>query len=142
MASLLPDHYGCVILSNVVAPFIVSSILGGNVMSARKKFGVEYPNLYATPKFHEKADEFNLIQRGHQNMFETALFYVPMSILAGLQHPLAVAAGGIFYCIGCSAYQIGYTKGAAKRNSGLGVFKYVGLLTTLVVSIKFALTKI
>lgn len=95
---------------------------------------------YAVPKVHEKADEFNNVQRGHQNMLESAVFWIPLSLVAGLHHPLAVAAGGVCYSIGCLSYLSGYTKGAEKRNGGLGVLKYVGLLTSLIVSIKFAIT--
>ena len=98
-----------------------------------------YKNLYATPKHHDKADEFNRIQRGHQNMFETAMFYVPMSIIAGLEHPCAVGLGGMCYCIGCFAYQTGYSKDAEARNKGLGPVKYIGLLTSLICSVKLAL---
>ena len=75
-------------------------------------------------------------------MLESAMFWIPMSLVAGLENPLAVAIGGVFYNIGCVAYQGGYTKGAEKRNSGLGVCKYVGLLTSLICSIKFAVKRV
>eukprot|EP00621_Florenciella_sp_RCC1693_P008171 CAMPEP_0182545540 /NCGR_PEP_ID=MMETSP1323-20130603/34674_1 /TAXON_ID=236787 /ORGANISM="Florenciella parvula, Strain RCC1693" /LENGTH=90 /DNA_ID=CAMNT_0024756697 /DNA_START=35 /DNA_END=303 /DNA_ORIENTATION=+ len=85
----VPAHYGAVILCNVVAPTLVSSIaLAGRVMSARKEFKVEYPNLYGVPGVHKQADDFNKVQRGHQNMLEGAMFYIPMSLVAGLEHPL------------------------------------------------------
>ena len=62
----LPDEYPYVLFAAIVAPFITSFVMGGKVMSARKKFNVQYPNLYATPGFHKEADEFNRVQRGHQ----------------------------------------------------------------------------
>ena len=171
----LPDHYGLVILCNVCGPFIVSGvILAGRVMAARTLHNVKYPNLYASPGHHDKADEFNQVQRGHQNMFETAvgasnisqiifslpsfgfkhahvcsrasfiprtqIFYIPMSIIAGVQHPLAVAFGGFCYCLGCVTYQSGYKKSPEDRNKGLGPIKYIGILTSLIVSVKLALT--
>lgn len=140
--SLLPSHYGVVIIGNIVAPFITSMYLGSVVMTARKTYDVQYPNLYAVPGTHKFADAFNNVQRGHQNMLESAMFYIPMSLVAGLKHPLAVGIGGVFYCIGCLGFQAGYKLGPEKRNSGLGVLKYVGLLTTLVCSIKLAITLI
>jgi glutathione S-transferase len=39
-------------------------------MKARKEYGIGYPNLYATPGYHDKADEFNRVQRSHQNYME------------------------------------------------------------------------
>ena len=83
----VPAHYGAVILCNVVAPAMLSMfVLAGKVMSARKEFGVAYPNLYGVPGVHKQADEFNKIQRGHPNMFESAIFYLPLSLVAGLEH--------------------------------------------------------
>lgn len=142
MADSLPKGYGFVVLSNVVAPMICSMYMGSVVMKARKTFNIEYPNLYAIPGLHEKADEFNRVQRGHQNMLESVVFWIPMSIIGGLEHPLAVAIAGMFYNIGCLSYQKGYVQGVDKRNSGLGIFKYVGLLTSLVCSVKFSLKKL
>ena len=66
-----------------ILPFVTSTLLGGKVMSARycpppvklsairanrvlsdprrnrKEMDVPYPNLYATPGYHKRADEFN-----------------------------------------------------------------------------------
>ena len=41
----LPDCYGWVVASGVILPFVSSILLGGSVMTARKKFEVHYPNL-------------------------------------------------------------------------------------------------
>jgi hypothetical protein len=46
---------------------------------------------------------------------------------------------GALYNLGALIYAYGYrTGGAGKRNGGLAVVKYVGLLTTVVTSIMFA----
>ena len=58
-------------------------------MAARKQFDVQYQIVW-NPRFSAKCRFFNQVQRGHQNMFESAIFYVPMSIVAGLKHPLTV----------------------------------------------------
>jgi hypothetical protein len=42
----VPANYGYVVLGAAVAPVITSLFfLGGDVMKARKTYGVEYPNL-------------------------------------------------------------------------------------------------
>lgn len=45
----VPDKYGYVILTCTVLPFMSSLWMAGQVMKAREKFNVFYPNLYATP---------------------------------------------------------------------------------------------
>jgi glutathione S-transferase len=65
------SEYGWTILGAGIAPFIGLLALGGQVMEARKKYGVDYPNLYAVPGYHKDADAFNRVQRGHQNALES-----------------------------------------------------------------------
>lgn len=81
----VPDGYGYVVLTSVVGQYFVSTYLGVEVMKARKAFNVPYPNLYATPGFHKQADEFNRVQRGHQNMYETSGIFSLMSLFSGLR---------------------------------------------------------
>lgn len=46
----IPAGYGLVVLCNAVIPTLVMFfVLGSRVMGGRKKFGVPYPNMYATP---------------------------------------------------------------------------------------------
>jgi hypothetical protein len=45
----VPDKYGYVILTCTVLPFMSNLWMAGQVMKAREKFKVFYPNLYATP---------------------------------------------------------------------------------------------
>ena len=49
----VPSEYGYVILANGVGTFVTLMALGGQVMAARKKYNVQYPNMYATPNFHK-----------------------------------------------------------------------------------------
>ena len=108
MSLQVPPNYGYVLLSCVVSPFVTTFVMGGNVMAARKKYNVTYPNLYATPGFHKDADAFNRVQRGHQSMFETLWFFLPAALVGGLKHPIAVSIEGILYCVGGYLYQLGY----------------------------------
>ena len=61
------------------------------VSLARKRFGVEYPTLYAESS-HKNAKAFNCVQRAHQQTLE---WMAPVQILTastGLVFPLAAAA--------------------------------------------------
>ena len=79
------------------------------------------------------------MQRGHQSMFETAIFYVPLSLAIGRKHPITIGLGGLCYTIGAYTYGSNYKlNGADNRNGGLAILKYVGLLTTLVTAIKIS----
>ena len=62
----------------------------------------------AVPKVHEKADEFNRVQRGHQNMLETMSSVCVMGLVAGLKYPLVAAGLSVAYCIGNWFYQTAY----------------------------------
>lgn len=81
----IPDNYGYVVLTTLVGQFFVTSLMGGNVMTARKNLDVPLPNLYATPGVHKNAEEFNRIQRGHQNMLESITSVTAMALVGGLK---------------------------------------------------------
>jgi glutathione S-transferase len=48
----------------------MNSYLTYNVLAARNKYGIQYPNLYA-PLGHKNEKEFNCAQRAHQNTLES-----------------------------------------------------------------------
>ena len=96
----VPDEYTYVLFSTTVVPFVTSTIMGGRVMSARQRLKVQYPNLYAVPGYHDKADEFNRVQRGHQNLFETIGSVTTMLLVGGLQSPRVATALALAYCAG------------------------------------------
>mmetsp|Transcript_42638 Transcript_42638/g.102820 ORF Transcript_42638/g.102820 Transcript_42638/m.102820 type:complete len:151 (+) Transcript_42638:136-588(+) len=131
----IPNEYGWVVLGAGVGPFICGVMLSGSVMSAREKYNVPYPNLYAVPGYHKDCDAFNRIQRGHQNFLENLGTYVTLTLLGGLKHPLACAIGSVLYWIGSVLYQKGYADtsvdAAKARHMKGGPVKYIGLLTSL-----------
>lgn len=100
--STFRSEYGYVIIGSVIVPTVGLMMMGGNVMEARKKYNVKYPNLYAVPGVHKDADAFNQVQRGHQNAMETFPSVLAMLLVGGLKHPLACAAGGVIWTIGMS----------------------------------------
>jgi glutathione S-transferase len=111
-------------------------------MKARDKFDVQYPNLYASPGYHKQADEFNRVQRGHQNMLESWTTFTAVSLLGGLKYPIAVSIYGILYSVGNILFQVGYADTTldvkmARYKKGGGL-KYVGLLGSLGACISLA----
>lgn len=138
----IPQQYGYVILTCVVGPFVTSSVLGNVVMAARKKYGVDYPNLYATPGFHKDADAFNRIQRGHQSLFEVLPLFIAAALIGGLKHPITVAVEGFLFCVGSYLYQVGYadTKLDVEQARHLkgGPIRVIGFLGTVGAAISVA----
>lgn len=138
----VPDKYGFVILCSTVVPLVSAQIMGSSVMKARDKFNVQYPNLYATPGYHKQADEFNRVQRGHQNMLESWTTFTAVSLLGGLKYPIAVSIYGILYSVGNILFQVGYADTTldvkmARYKKGGGL-KYVGLFGSLGACISLA----
>ena len=83
----VPSDYGYVVLAVGGGSLVVPTLMGGAVMKARREFDVQYPNLYATPGYHKRADDFNRVQRGHQAMFESLTSVSIMTLLGGIRYP-------------------------------------------------------
>jgi glutathione S-transferase len=131
----LPDNYGYVVLGCCVLPFITTFAMGGVVMKAREDCSVPYPNLYATPGFHKKADEFNRVQRGHQAVFEALTSFTAFGLIGGIKHPIAAAVSGVLFSIGNYLYQVGYGDTTldvkTARYKKCGALKFVGFFLAL-----------
>jgi glutathione S-transferase len=130
----LPDEYPYVIVSTTIVPFVANMLMGGPVMKARKRLEVPYPNAYATPGYHKHADEFNRVQRGHQNMFETMPNMIVMALVGGIKYPITSAVCALAYSAGSWLYLIGYSDTSldvktARYKKG-GAVKMLGLLGT------------
>jgi glutathione S-transferase len=138
----VPFAYGYVLLSVGVGSFVVTTLMGGPVMAARKRFAVPYPNLYATPGYHKQADEFNRVQRGHQNMFESLPQVMAMTLIGGLKYPTTNAAGFALYLLGSYLYLKGYADTSldvkmARYQRGGGL-KWLGVLWAMGSTISLA----
>jgi hypothetical protein len=101
--------------------------------------------VYATPGVHEKADEFNRVQRGHQNMFETLPSVMAMTLVAGLKYPIVSAGLMLTYCLGNWFYLVGYANMAydvkmARYKNPLAVLKPLGMLGSLVACVTACVT--
>ena len=82
VADFLAKEYGYVILASTGA-FALNFYLSMKVGMARKKYNVQYPEMYS-----DKEPTFNCIQRAHQNTLEGIPFYLSLLLTGGIRHPL------------------------------------------------------
>merc|ERR1712203_1264858 len=115
-----------------------------NVVKARKKYKVEYPALYA-PGNHPNADEFNSVQRAHQNTLEN---WAPVQLLMafnGILHPKFAAACGAIWAAGRVIYGRGYAGGGPEGRKIGGLISHLGdfplLIGCFVVGVKMVKQK-
>jgi len=124
LMEVLPEHYGYVIFVAVDSIF-VNMWMARNVGKARKQFGIKYPTMYATEN-----NEFNCIQRAHQQTLELYPSFLMLLFIGGLQHPRFAAGCGAVYLLGRIVFAKGYYTGdPEKRKKGFfGMFGLMGLL--------------
>jgi len=131
----LPEGYGWVVLTGVASIFMCMW-KGIKVGQARKKYKVEYPDMYS------KDDQtFNCIQRAHQNTLENFPPFLFFLTMGGLSHPLVAAVSGWIWIAGRVVYALGYYTGDPKKRVN-GAFSYIGLLTLLGCTIHSAIQMI
>ncbi|BFZ09552.1 hypothetical protein BsWGS_12591 [Bradybaena similaris] len=117
----------------VVLGWAMLNYLAFRVMQARKKYNVNYPNLYS-----KTSDEFNCIQRAHQNTLEVYPQFLVFLLLGGLQFPKLSAVFGVIFIASRFVYAHGYyTFEPANRNRG--AFGYIGLLGLIANTVLFGL---
>lgn len=125
LAECLPCGYGYVVLTAVGSVFVnVWHAL--NVMQARKKHDIKYPQLYGP----EDKKEFNCIQRAHQNYLELWPEFLTLLLLGGLQNPRVAAGAGAIYLVGRIVYAKGYSTGDPEKRK-YGAFGMVGMIVLL-----------
>jgi len=115
----IPNSYGYVVLA-VGAMAIPNVVAVVQVIKARKKYGVKYPDLYA-PDGHKNKKEFDCVQRAHQNTLEVAPSVASCTMMVGLMHPITSAALCGIWSLGRVVYVLGYGTGnpANRRTGGL-----------------------
>lgn len=149
--SLQPAH-GYIPLV-VIGAGLVGTWAGFRVGVARKQFNVPYPQMYAE-KSDKNANEFNCVQRAHQNVLENLpLFYAMLAtssyVTSGLQLPAIVyltrtfadvicriyrpkvaAAAGLVRIAGFVMYVKGYSTGdpGKRRKGNFGTLSYSAIL--------------
>ena len=103
---------------------------------ARKKFGVDYPNLYAyaggehvynhkkgageslTPGLGQQAaDDYNAVQRAHQNTVENQPLFLALLLFGSLGFPAIAAGLGLLWLLARVAYSAGYYRAPKSRTA-------------------------
>eukprot|EP00922_Rhytidocystis_sp_ex-Travisia-forbesii_P071826 GHVS01107181.1.p1 GENE.GHVS01107181.1~~GHVS01107181.1.p1 ORF type:complete len:179 (-),score=2.40 GHVS01107181.1:208-744(-) len=142
------EYAYCVL--DILLCYLLMMFLTFNVVRARKRFGVDYPDLYATKGVtHRSApedeftidsrplllsdadcDHYNCYQRAHQNTLELFPAVASSILLGGLAHPIWAAAGGLIWIISRICHALGYYTGKP-INRIWGIYGYVGLIVTI-----------
>ncbi|OLY80545.1 Microsomal glutathione S-transferase 3 [Smittium mucronatum] len=107
----------------VTAMCFQCALAGFSVGGARKKFGVDYPDM-GSGRFTAKLTdaqwiEFNNVMRVHQNYVEQLPIVIVATLVSGIFYPTLSALLGGIYITGRYLYGVGYTKsGASGRYPG------------------------
>jgi drug/metabolite transporter (DMT)-like permease len=101
MGFQLPDDYGYVVLAHMFS-WVSNMYLTINVVKARKKYDVKYPALYA-PQDHKNAEEFNCVQRAHQNTLEN---WAPVQMLMAFNPVFCAIQARVYFKRELSTAQI------------------------------------
>ncbi|OMJ12278.1 Microsomal glutathione S-transferase 3 [Smittium culicis] len=123
----------------VTAMSFQCSMAGLSVVAARKKFGVEYPDM-GSGRFSSKLNEeqwleFNNVMRVHQNYVEGLPIATITTLVSGLFYPKLSAISGAVYILGRFIYGLGYaSRGASGRLVGVFILD-AGLVTNLIASL-------
>lgn len=135
VCSKIPQEYGYVVLTGVASTFLLQWMMY-KVVAARKKYKVEYPNLYSLDN-----EKFNCIQRVHQNTLEGYPTYLMLLFTGGLQYPKICATAGMVWIAGRVAFAYGYYSDDI-NNRRYGGFGYLGLFTLLGCAIGFGVRQL
>ncbi|PFH36338.1 MAPEG family protein [Besnoitia besnoiti] len=147
--------YGWVI-ADVLLALALQVYLTVNVTRARRRFGIECPDVYAIKgvtgrtRFSGDADVmllrlsdqecevFNCYQRAHLNTLESYPIFLALLCLGGLQYPSACAIGGFIFLLGRLFYAFGYYTGHPEKRMW-GSFGIIGLAICALSTLAFAL---
>ncbi|KAI0828940.1 membrane-associated proteins in eicosanoid and glutathione metabolism [Trametes gibbosa] len=116
----------------VVSTFYLLFWQSVRVGGARRRAGIEYPQIYAEQAqvaAKKEAQIFNCAQRAHQNTLESIPIVISSTLIAGLVHPVAAASLCGIWVLSRIPYTIGYGTGDPKKRNIWGT-AYVGILST------------
>ncbi|KAF4139126.1 MAPEG family [Phytophthora infestans] len=118
----------------VVLLHVVNTWAGHQIGVARKKYGVDYPQMYAE-KSEKNAKAFNCVQRGHQNIVENIPSFVGLFFPSALYRPQVATAAGLVRILGFVVYMRGYSSGDPQKRMQ-GAFGHFALLVNVGLSVE------
>ncbi|ETW07239.1 hypothetical protein H310_01804 [Aphanomyces invadans] len=132
--TLQPEH-GYVILV-VVLVAVVNFWAGVRVLGARKKFNINYPQMYAE-KSDEHCHEFNCYQRAHQNVLENLPVFLALLFVSSVYRPTWAAIAGFVRVVGFVVYVIGYSTGEPGKRQ-YGAFGFIAFFASMGLAVEAA----
>ena len=133
----LPRAFSGVIAVNLIGSSLLLVKLGMDVSKARTAAKAKakdedpnceerysYPKLYAEG-FSAEANQFNCVQRGHQQAFETYPQFLALSIIGGLQFPVTVSIGGLLWIFARNAWAQGYSTGSPSKRYDAFISRWI-----------------
>ncbi|KAB2022314.1 hypothetical protein ERO13_D07G184000v2 [Gossypium hirsutum] len=138
MEMIMGKEYGYVAIV-VVVYCCLNMWMGFQVVKARKKYKVNFPNLYALESENKNAKIFNCVQRGHQNSLEMMPVFFILIVLGGMGHPCVSAALGLFYTVTRYFYFTGYSTGDPQNRLTIGKYGFLALFGLMICTISFGI---
>lgn len=132
---MLPQNYGWVLFVGLDSIF-VNTWMAMRVVQARKRLEVKYPIMYSLENGGD--NEFNCIQRAHQNSLEAHPTFMFLLLVSGLQYPWCSVAAGSTYLLGRILYARGYTKEDPKKRQTGSMISHLGEIILLGGVVSFA----
>merc|ERR1712217_20526 len=134
-----PEYYELLFIPLAMS-WVMNLFLTIQVSIARKRYDVQYPNLYA-PANHPKPEaayKFNCVQRAHQNTLESWSMVMVTMFATGLVYPVPAAAAGTTWVLGRFVYGFGYALGNPAFRMPGGMLSHVGDLPLMGMAFRIA----
>jgi glutathione S-transferase len=116
----------------MVGSVMLSVWKASKVTEARKTYNVHFPTVYSDN------EQFNLVQRAHQNTLEYMPAFLVLLLVGGLEMPMLCTIAGNVWILSRVLYAQGCYSGDPKRR-GEGAFGTLGLVVLLASAVKFGL---
>merc|ERR1712187_107136 len=131
-----PEGYALCFVPLALSWFM-NFFLTWEVIRARKKYDVKYPHLYA-PHGHKNKEQFDCVQRAHQNTLESWSMVMVTMFATALVYPVASATAGFLWVLGRFVYGFGYALGNPNFRMPGGILSHVGDFPLMIMAMRIA----